>query len=161
MDPRDWLDGFESQVADLQRKAADLTEGLAAATATAESRDGAVAVTVNPHGGLVDLRLGHRACDLGPARLTALILETAREAQRKAADRTMELFRPLGGDTEMMRMIAGFATGGDEGGPRAPYEPEPEPEVEADPGRRVAPPSHPPRRGRRAGGDDEVEIRPW
>lgn len=97
-----WLQDFESQLADLRQKSLDLQEGIAAAASTATSPDGTVTVTVGPNGGLRDLRLGHRAVDLGSARLTTLILETARAAQRQVVAKVHEAFKPLGEGTEAM-----------------------------------------------------------
>jgi DNA-binding protein YbaB len=97
-----WLRDFEAQLAELKQKSEDLQEGLAAAASTATSRDGTVTVTVGPNGGLRDLRLGHRAVELGAAGLTALILETTRTAQRQVAAKVREAFQPLGAGTEAM-----------------------------------------------------------
>lgn len=104
METNQWLADFESQLAGFQQKAADLQEGIAAATSTAISKDGTVTVTVGPNGGLQDLRLGHRAIELGAAKLTALILETVREAQREVVAKVHEAFEPLGEGTESMAM---------------------------------------------------------
>lgn len=102
METDQWLQDFESQLADLRQKSQDLQEGIAAAVSTATSPDGTVTVTVGPNGGLQDLRLGHRAVDLGSARLTTLILETARAAQRQVVAKVHEAFKPLGEGTEAM-----------------------------------------------------------
>jgi DNA-binding protein YbaB len=97
-----WLQKFESQLADLRQKSQDLQESITAAVSTATSPDGTVTVTVGPNGGLQDLRLGHRAVDLGAARLTTLILETTRAAQRQVVAKVHEAFKPLGEGTEAM-----------------------------------------------------------
>jgi DNA-binding protein YbaB len=99
-----WLTDFESTLAELRQKSEDLQEGLAAAEATATSGDGSVTVTVGPNGGLRNLRLGHRALEHGTAGLTALILETARAAQRQVTAKVRAAFEPLGGGTEAMTM---------------------------------------------------------
>jgi DNA-binding protein YbaB len=101
-----WLVDFESRLAELKQKSEDLQEGIAAAESTATSRDGAVTVTVGPNGGLRDLRLGHRAVELGSARLTALILETTRTAQRQVVAKVRAAFEPLGAGTEAMAMYS-------------------------------------------------------
>lgn len=97
-----WLRDFESQLADLRQKSQDLQDSIAAAASTATSPDGTVTVTVGPNGGLRDLRLGHRAVDLGAARLTTVILETTRAAQRQVVAKVHEAFKPLGEGTEAM-----------------------------------------------------------
>ncbi|XVS63789.1 YbaB/EbfC family nucleoid-associated protein [Actinosynnema sp. CA-299493] len=106
MDPQQWLDNFEAKLADLQRKSADLQENFENSQATASSPDGAVTITVGPNGGLLNIQLGHRATELGSARLTALIMQTAKVAQKQAAQQVMAAFEPLGEGTEAMRMIS-------------------------------------------------------
>lgn len=101
-----WLADFESQLADLRQKSEDLQESIAAAVSTATSKDGTVTVTVGPNGGLRDLRLGHRAVELGAARLTALILETSRDAQRQVVAKVRAAFEPLGAGTEAMSLYS-------------------------------------------------------
>ncbi|MFD1149771.1 YbaB/EbfC family nucleoid-associated protein [Saccharothrix hoggarensis] len=148
MDPQQWLDNFEAKLADLQRKSADLQENFENSQATASSPDGAVTVTVGPNGGLLDIRLGHRATELGSARLTALIMQTVRVAQKQAARNVMAAFEPLGEGTEAMRMVSDAIP--DDDGPEdherdyGPAEVEPEPEhVRAAPSVRAAVPPAP------------------
>lgn len=105
MDPYAWVNDFKARAAELQRKGAEAQENLAAVSGTASSKDGAVTVTVGPNGGLTNLQLGHRAVELGAPRLTALILETSRQAQKNASAQVVEAFRPIGEGTEMMAMI--------------------------------------------------------
>ncbi|MGI5498670.1 YbaB/EbfC family nucleoid-associated protein [Lentzea sp. CA-135723] len=104
--PYQWVEEYEAKLADLKQKSEDLTENFAAASATVSSQDGSVTVTVGPNGGLQNLQLGHRAVELGGPRLTALILETARKAQKQAATQVLELFKPLGEGTEAYQMVS-------------------------------------------------------
>lgn len=145
METDQWLRGFESKVAELRQKSEDLQENVASAAATATSRDGTVTVTVGPNGGLRDLRLGHRAVDLGAARLTELILQTVRTAQHQVAAKVREAFEPLGGGTEAMRMYLDAVPDD----PEATAEPEDEREPVAPPA--PAEPSE----------EDEGDDRPW
>ncbi|WP_433265518.1 YbaB/EbfC family nucleoid-associated protein [Actinosynnema sp. CS-041913] len=166
MDPRQWLDDYESRLADLKQKSADLQENYAAANARVTSSDGAVTVTVGPNGGLLDLQLGHRACDLGPARLTALIMTTARTAQKQAAQRVVEAFEPLGAGTEAMRfVIDSMTTAVDDPADTDDHDPDPEPEPQPQPPRAQArpQPAAPPRPVRPARRDDEDDDdnQPW
>lgn len=101
-----WLQDYGSTLADLKRKSEELQEGIAAAESTVTSPDGSVTVTVGPNGGLRDLRLGHRAVDLGAARLTALVLETTRTAQRQVVAKVRTAFEPLGAGTEAMELYS-------------------------------------------------------
>jgi DNA-binding protein YbaB len=104
--PYQWVEEYEAKLADLKQKSENLTENVAAASATVTSKDGSVTVTVGPNGGLQNLQFGHRAMELGGPRLTALILETARRAQKQAATQVLELFAPLGEGTEAYQMVA-------------------------------------------------------
>ncbi|MBW4716120.1 YbaB/EbfC family nucleoid-associated protein [Saccharothrix obliqua] len=162
MDPRQWLDDYEARLGDLKQKSDALQENFAAANGRVTSQDGAVTVTVGPNGGLLGLELGHRACDLGPARLTALILTTARAAQQQAARKVMEAFEPMGLDTEAMRMVMDSMPA-DPDADETDDEPEPEPEPERPPARPqpVAQPRPAARPARRADDEDDDDNQPW
>ncbi|ROS39584.1 YbaB/EbfC family nucleoid-associated protein [Amycolatopsis thermoflava] len=156
---------LEQQVREMQQKAAALQDALGEASATVRSKDGSVTVTIAPNGALQRLELGHRACDLGPARLTAAIMEAVREGQRQAARAVSDSFTAIAGDGESAEVIKSFLP---------PVEDEPEdfaePEAEATP---PPPPPVPPvspvqqqrpapRRPRPASpADDDDEMRPW
>ncbi|MEV0678357.1 YbaB/EbfC family nucleoid-associated protein [Actinosynnema sp. NPDC050436] len=163
MDPRQWLDDYESRLADLKQKSDELQEGLAAATGTATSPDGAVKVTVGPNGGLLGLELGHRACDLGPARLTALILGTARAAQQVASAKVVEAFAPMGDGTEAMRVVLDSIAHGQEPDDVDDHDPEPEPAPPRPPVRPqpVAQPRPAAARPPRRDDEDDDDIQPW
>ncbi|MDQ0376805.1 YbaB/EbfC family nucleoid-associated protein [Amycolatopsis thermophila] len=153
---------LEKQVREMQQKAAALQDALGEASATVRSKDGSVTVTIAPNGALQRLELGHRACDLGPARLTAAIMEAVREGQRQAARAVADSFTAIAGEGESADVIKSFLP---------PVEDEPEdfaePEAEATP----PPPPPPvppvqqrpaPRRPRPAApADDDDEMRPW
>lgn len=167
MDPQQWLDNFEAKLADLQRKSADLQENFENSQATASSPDGAVTITVGPNGGLLNIQLGHRATELGPARLTALIMQTAKVAQKQAAQKVMAAFEPLGEGTEAMRMVSDAIPDDepDEVDDPAYAEAEPEPEpvrapAPPPPSRQMQMPTRPVR-GSRPGDDEDDENHPW
>lgn len=172
MDPYAWVNDFEARTAELQRKTAEAQEHLAAVAGVATSKDGAVTVTVGPNGGLTNLQLGHRAVELGAPRLTALILETARQAQKNASAQVLEVFAPFSGNapqTTAMIMDAIAANEDDE--PDEPDETsaldqieEDEPAAETTPAPTPAPaPAQPrPARGRPPADDeDDDENQPW
>ncbi|ATE57299.1 MULTISPECIES: YbaB/EbfC family nucleoid-associated protein [Actinosynnema] len=171
MDPQQWLGNFEAKLADLQQKSADLQENYAAASATVTSRDGAVKVTVGPNGGLQNLELGHRATELGAARLTALIMETARTAQKQAATKVMEAFAPLGEGTEAMQFVRDSipddGPGADEDERDDYAEPEPEPQRPQAPQQPPVPPyaqqrpAPAARPAARRPAEDDDENQPW
>ncbi|MFT7836571.1 YbaB/EbfC family nucleoid-associated protein [Saccharothrix sp. BKS2] len=168
MDPQQWLDNFEAKLADLQRKSADLQDNLANSQATASSPDGSVTVTVGPNGGLVNIQLGHRATDLGPARLTALIMQTAGAAQKQAAQKVLAAFEPLGEGTEALRMVSDAIPDDDVPAAEDRDYAEPEPEPEPEPARpapafhaqQARPPSRP-ARGSRPADDEDDDNQPW
>ncbi|NKE62317.1 YbaB/EbfC family nucleoid-associated protein [Lentzea sp. PSKA42] len=169
MDPYAWVNDFEARAAELQRKSAEAQENLAAASGTASSKDGAVTVTVGPNGGLTNLQLGHRAVELGAPRLTALILETARQAQKNVSAQVVEAFRPIGEGTQMMKMITDVIEANEDEEPDETHaleriEEDDEPVAEAKPApASVSAPAQPrPARSRRPADDeDDDENQPW
>ncbi|MFD7654075.1 YbaB/EbfC family nucleoid-associated protein [Actinosynnema sp. NPDC059797] len=167
MDPQQWLDNFEAKLADLQRKSADLQDNLANSQATVSSPDGAVTVTVGPNGGLLNIQLGHRATELGSARLTALIMQTARAAQKQASQKVLAAFEPLGEGTQALEMVSDAIPDDapvDEEREYEAAEPEPEPEpVRATPAfhAQQARPAARPARGPRPADDEDDDNQPW
>lgn len=165
--PTQWVEEYEAKLADLKKKSEDLQENFAASTATVTSKDGAVTVTVGPNGGLQNLVLGHRAVELGAPRLTALILETARHAQKQAAEKVLEIFKPLGEGTEAYRMVSDAIPADEEIDETDSYDEadayeEPEPAPAPPVSRPAAAPQPPPVRGRRRADDDEDDDnQPW
>ncbi|MEV1115402.1 YbaB/EbfC family nucleoid-associated protein [Actinosynnema sp. NPDC049800] len=175
MDPQQWLDNFEAKLADLQRKSADLQENFENSQATASSPDGAVTITVGPNGGLLNIQLGHRATELGSARLTAVIMQTAKVAQKQAAQQVMAAFEPLGEGTEAMRMVSDAIPDDEVEADEADYaepdyaEPEAAPAPPPPPAYAPAPapasrqPQMPsrPARPSRPGDDEDDDNQPW
>ncbi|MEV6716801.1 YbaB/EbfC family nucleoid-associated protein [Lentzea sp. NPDC051208] len=163
--PYQWVEEYEAKLADLKQKSENLTENVAAASATVTSKDGAVTVTVGPNGGLQNLQLGHRAVELGGPRLTALILETARAAQKQAATQVLELFKPLGEGTEAYQMVSDSIPDDEVEEDNDPYDEiddEPEPAPAPPVSRPAATPQPAPARGRRsAADDDDDDNQPW
>ncbi|GLY47180.1 YbaB/EbfC family nucleoid-associated protein [Lentzea sp. NBRC 102530] len=168
--PYQWVEEYEAKLADLKQKSENLTENFAAAGATVSSQDGAVTVTVGPNGGLQNLQLGHRAVELGGPRLTALILETARKAQKQAAQQVLELFKPLGEGTEAYQMVSDSIpddevdedTDDRYDAVEEDDEPEPAPAPAPAASRPAAAPQPPPVRGRpRTDDDDNDDNEPW
>jgi DNA-binding protein YbaB len=163
LNPQQWLDEYEARLADLKQKSADLQENFAASNATVSSKDGSVTITIGPNGGLLNLQLGHRAVELGAARLTALIMETAKIAQRQAAQKVLEVFEPLGEGTEAMSMVMDSIPADetdevedDIDEVEEPVAPPAAPAYRADPA-----PVRPPTRARPAVDEDDDENRPW
>ncbi|RSD12064.1 YbaB/EbfC family nucleoid-associated protein [Amycolatopsis eburnea] len=154
---------LERQVREMQSKAAALNEAISAAGATVRTRDGAVTVTLAPNGALTNLELGHRACELGPARLTKAIMGAVRDAQRQTARAVADSFATINGDGESTDMVRSFLPpdpppDGDFAAPESAAEPERTPPPA--PPRPPAPPSAP---RRRPPADDHLddESNPW
>lgn len=170
MDPYAWINDFEARAAELQRKSAEAQENLAAVAGTASSKDGAVTVTVGPNGGLTNLQLGHRAVELGAPRLTALILETARQAQKNASAQVVEVFRPISeGAPQTTAMLMDAIAENEDEEPdethaveRIEEDDEPAAETKPAPPSASAPAQPRPERGRRPADDeDDDENQPW
>jgi DNA-binding protein YbaB len=162
--PTQWVEEYEAKLADLKQKSEDLQENFVASTATVTSKDGAVTVTVGPNGGLQNLVLGHRAVELGGPRLTALILETARHAQKQAAEKVLEIFKPLGEGTEAYQMVSDSIPADEEVDETDAYDEvddEPAPAPAAPVSRPAAAPQPAPVRGRRRADDDDDDNQPW
>ncbi len=84
IDPEQLFVDYEAKLAEVQRKAEQVTAGLKATTATARSDDGQVTVTVNASGNVTDLRIapgGRQGPDLAQS-----IMLTMRRAQSTLAD---------------------------------------------------------------------------
>ncbi len=154
---------LERQVREMQSKAAALNEALSSAGATVRSRDGSVTVTLAPNGALTNLELGHRACELGPARLTAAIMGAVRDAQRQTARAVADSFATINGDGESTEMVRSFLPPDPppDGDFAAPESAEPTPPAPAAP---PSPPSAPPAAPRRrpaAEDRSDDESNPW
>lgn len=139
---------LDRQVREMQSKAAALNEALSTAGATVRTRDGAVTVTLAPNGALTNLELGHRACDLGPARLTAAIMGAVRDAQRQTARAVADSFATIDGDTESTAMVRSFL----------PPDPPPDGDFAAP---EASEPPPPPAPRHRPVADNDDESNPW
>ena len=165
--PYQWVEEYEAKLADLKQKSEELQENFVASSATVTSKDGAVTVTVGPNGGLQNLVLGHRAMELGGPRLTALILETARNAQKQAAGKVLEIFKPLGEGTEAYQMVSDSIPADEEeidetdAYDEADDEPEPAPAPPPVSRPAAAPQPAPVRARSRANDDDDDDNQPW
>lgn len=96
-DPYEWMREQERRTEELLAKAERAKSALAENIVSHASPDKSVQLTVNPGGGLDSLELGPTAQGMQPAKLSALIMRTYREATTKAADRTLEIVSEFGG----------------------------------------------------------------
>jgi len=90
---------IEALAKEYNRQARELRtayDRLAELTATAESRDGLVRVTVGPRGQVRDIELDPRVYrKLSPSQLARAIMEQIGGATEQVADRTKELMAPF------------------------------------------------------------------
>jgi DNA-binding protein YbaB len=98
VDPAQWLADYDKQLAGTAASAQAASEELGRVNGQARSPRGEVDVRVSASGALVDLRLTPAARRLEAEQLAQLILATAREAQRLAGARTLEIMSGYVGD---------------------------------------------------------------
>jgi DNA-binding protein YbaB len=120
MDAHARLDSYQRGLQDIGLRARTAQAEVAAAEATATSRDGAVTVTVNPAGALQRLVLNSAAEGLSRVQLAEAVLATARRAQAEAAERAAQAVAPLIGERsaamEFLRSqlpVPGWRAGGE------------------------------------------------
>jgi DNA-binding protein YbaB len=166
----DPLAAFTAELEGIQAKAAAVQERLRSATATVQSPDGAVSVTIGPSGVLQELRFGPRAYERPPQALSSTVMQLIGRAQQKVSAEVADAFSGMVGENSAARELL------DE------FLPAPEPDAGTPPGDggkflpeqedRRPPPNPPPpppppqqgqprRRPRSAPEDDDGESNPW
>jgi len=80
-----WVDDWQSSIEDRAARAKALSERVAGLRASARSRDGLVAVTVDSTGAVADLQLDERVRDRPAADTAHAILTVMRAAQAELA----------------------------------------------------------------------------
>lgn len=98
MDSARWLADYNKQLANTAATAQAASAELGNVSGQARSGRGEVEVRVTATGALADLRLTPAARKLEAEQLAQLILSTAREAQRLASQRTLEIMSGYVGD---------------------------------------------------------------
>ena len=102
----EWLDSWAAHASAQAARTADLSRRVSTLTATADSLDGAIRVTVGSAGQIQHLDLDDRIHDLPAADLAHEILATMREAQAAlAAKVTTEVRNTVGTDSETGRAV--------------------------------------------------------
>jgi YbaB/EbfC DNA-binding family len=81
------LRDYEARIDDQLVQARQLQSAMESVSATHQVRDGAIEVTVDSSGGLVDLYLNEYAIRLGPGELAREIVTCSRGAQAKLAQK--------------------------------------------------------------------------
>ncbi|WP_060574502.1 MULTISPECIES: YbaB/EbfC family nucleoid-associated protein [unclassified Pseudonocardia] len=90
-----WLAEYRERLDEIRVRVEQARDRATAVTATAQTRDGAVAVTVDASGAVTDLRFGVRADDLPRARLAGTVLRLCREAAADARSQVEKIMEPL------------------------------------------------------------------
>jgi DNA-binding protein YbaB len=102
----EWLDSWTAQVNAQAQRSVDLSRRVAALTASAEARDGAIRVTVGSAGQVEKLELDERVHELPGPRLAEEIVSAMRRAQVKLSRRVADEVRAtVGEDTETGRAV--------------------------------------------------------
>lgn len=92
---RAWLDDYRDRIDRIRDRAERARDRVQQVTATAQTRDGAVTVTVDPSGALTGLTFGVRADEMPRARLAETVLRLAREAAADAGAQVSAIVTPL------------------------------------------------------------------
>lgn len=145
---------LEREAKKLEEKAQALTAAFTASASTVSSPDGSVTVTVEANGSLSAIEFGNRATSLGPARLSSLVMQTVREAQRKTVEKVTESYTEINGEDEAARLVRTYLPKVEDEAPDEPEQDKWAPEAHNEPpppqaGYRPPPPqAGPPQPGR-------------
>ena len=102
----EWLDSWVGQVNAQAQRSVELSQRVAALTASAEGRDGAIRVTVGSAGQVERLDLDDRVRELSGPRLAEEIVSVMRRAQAALSGEVAEQVRAtVGEDTETGRAV--------------------------------------------------------
>jgi DNA-binding protein YbaB len=141
---------LEREARNLQEKGEALAAAFAASGSTVRSSDGSVTVKVEANGSLSSIEFGNRACAMGPANLSTLVMKTVREAQLKTAGKVAESYTEINGDDQAAELVRTFLPKVEDTEDSAPenpeqnkWAPEAHEEEQPPPGRRMPPPGRP------------------
>ena len=167
----DPLAAFTVELEEIRAKAAAAQEKLRSATASVQSPDGAVSVTLGPSGVLQELRFGPRAYERPPQALAGLVMQLLGKAQQKVSAEVADAFSGMVGEDSAARELLDEFLPAPEPDERTPTDKSDVfmPEQEADdrpPSHRPPPNPQPPqqqprRRPRPAPDEDDGESNPW
>jgi hypothetical protein len=105
MDPAAWLADYEQTLAHTATSAQQASEDLRQVSGRASAPRGEVTVGVGAGGALTELRLTAAARALEADQLARLILATARQAQRAAGARVVEIMTAYVGDGPALELV--------------------------------------------------------
>ncbi|MET8148283.1 YbaB/EbfC family nucleoid-associated protein [Actinoplanes sp. NPDC049668] len=102
----EWLDSWVGQVNAQAQRSVELSRRVAALTASAQGRDGAIRVTVGSAGQVESLDLDNRVHEVPGPRLAEEIMSVIRRAQAALSGRVAEQVRAtVGEDSETGRAV--------------------------------------------------------
>lgn len=133
MDPQQWLLQYDEKLKAVAERAEQTDKALRAVGGSAVSPDENVVVRVSASGATTDLVLRPGVRDMDPERLSRLILETTRAAQRDAGGQVVEAMRGLVGESEALDVVKSALPEGYRGDGRdEPAGPELKPDTRSD-----------------------------
>ncbi len=157
----DPLAAFTVELEEIRAKAAAAQEKLRSATASVQSPDGAVSVTLGPSGVLQDLRFGPRAYDRPPQALAGVVMQLIGRAQQKVSAEVAEAFGGMVGENSGARELLGEFLPEPEPDQGAPRQPAEEPPHRPPPSPPQPQRGQPRRRPRPEPDEDDGESNPW
>ncbi|HET9140638.1 YbaB/EbfC family nucleoid-associated protein [Actinophytocola sp.] len=100
-----WLLQYDDKLKAVAAQAEQADKALREVGGSATSPDGEVLVRVSASGATTDLQLRPSVRDMDPDRLSRLILETTRQAQRDAGAQVVAAMQGLLGDSEALNVV--------------------------------------------------------
>jgi hypothetical protein len=101
-----WVDDWQARIAEKAAQARELTSRVMGLRGTAESRDGAVRVTVESTGVPTEITLGDAVSGWKPERIAAEIMQTMRQAQQRLTRAVEEAAQAtIGAESETGRAV--------------------------------------------------------
>jgi DNA-binding protein YbaB len=101
-----WVDDWQAQVLEKAAQARELTARVSGLRASAESRDGAVRVTVESTGVPVEITLGDAVAGWKPERIASEVMAVMRQAQQRLTKAVAEAAdATVGAESETGRAV--------------------------------------------------------
>jgi DNA-binding protein YbaB len=101
-----WVDDWQAHIVEKATQARELTSRVMGLRGTAESRDGAVRVTVETTGVPMEITLGDAVAGWKPERIAAEIMKTMRQAQQRLTEAVEDAAQAtIGAESETGRAV--------------------------------------------------------
>jgi hypothetical protein len=128
-----WLLQYDEKLKAVAERAEQTDKALREVGGSATSPDGEVVVRVSASGATTDLILRPSVREMDPDRLSRLILDTTRQAQREAGAQVVEAMRGLVGESEALDVVKNALPEGFRGDGRdTPEDPDLKPDTRSD-----------------------------